>query len=116
VAGTFQSSASPLGSWTFSPNQCQSGEHQGFFGVLLHAEGDTAHSVRIAREATGQTIVTVAIPGSDRAMVLRDCQVLRADLRRSNTSLNEIWGMEGSVEVSCPEAGFSGSAIFGNCF
>ncbi len=116
VSGHFESTSEALGAWTLAPDRCRSGEPLGFHGVLLGAEGDDDHWVRVARNpASGETVVSAAKPGTDQVGVFSGCKV-DSQLHRTNTSVNEVWGMEGSVSIECPEDGFSGTATFANCF
>ncbi|MBI4700528.1 MAG: zinc ribbon domain-containing protein [Deltaproteobacteria bacterium] len=121
VTGSFQASGK-LGSWAFAPVQCRSGQRLGFFGVGLLPENveHVTHEVRVVQMPTGEVNVTVRIPNTDQARIYKTCRILKASLRQTNTSVNDVRGMEGSVEVDCtndPEGyGFKGRAEFSNCF
>lgn len=116
VKGEFRSENDELGTWTFQPDVCRSGEPMGFHGVLLGVDGDDTHRVRVARDpASGSLVVSARKPGTDQAGVFSGCQVDGA-LQRTNTSVNEVWGVEGKITINCPEDGFSGEATFSNCY
>ena len=117
VKGTFEAKGGHIGSFTFEPNHCRSGERQGFFGVYLFKKGDNDHFVKVARNpATGKTAVSVKIPGTDKMRVMTTCKVLTANMHRTNTRVNKIWVMKGSVNVDCPSENFKGQATFDNCY
>lgn len=117
VSGEFSAGPkSALGKWSFVPNTCNSGQRQGFFGVWLFREGDKKNGVRVAYGAAGEPVVSIKIPGSDnKAMVLRSCKVLQVSVLRTNTTVNNIRLLKGSVEIDCPEADVKGKATFDNC-
>jgi len=116
VEGTFSADGGTLGACTFQPDLCVSGERQGYFGVLLTKKGDAAHFVKVAQDpTTGKTVVTVRIPGTDKAQILRSCKSLTSTVTRTNTRVNRIWSVEGVVQVDCPEAHFKGKATFAHC-
>ncbi len=116
VSGQFESTNPELGEWTFAPNACRSGEPMGFHGVLLGAVDDDQHFVRVARDpATGKTVVSAAKPGTDKVAVFDGCEV-DSQMHRTNTSVNEVWGMQGSVTIECKDDGFTGTATFANCY
>ena len=116
ASGEFVASGGELGEWTFKPNKGNSGQRQGFLGVWLKKKGDKKHFVKVAKDpATGKTVVTVGIPGTKKGLVLKSCKVLKSTIRKTNTTINDIRCVEGSVEVDCPSAKFKGKAKFENC-
>lgn len=116
VSGSFQATGGDLGNWSFSPDSCVSGERQGFFGVMLFKQGDESHFVKLAKDpTTGQTVLTVPVPGTDKGLVIRSCKQLDGRVQRTNVRFNRIWCVEGSLQADCPSAHFSGQATFKNC-
>lgn len=117
VNGKFEARGEQIGNFTFEPDRCRSGERQGFFGVFLFKKGDSDHFVKVARNpATDQTVVSVKIPGTDKMRVLTTCKVLTSEIHRTNTRVNKIWVVKGSVQVDCPTESFKGQATFDNCY
>jgi hypothetical protein len=116
ASGSFEATGGKLGKWTFKPDKCFSGQRQGYFGVLLKRDGDKKHFIKVAKEpATGKTVVTVGIPGTDKGLILKKCKVLKSNVQRTNTTINDIRCLKGSVEIDCPSAHFKGKAKFDNC-
>ena len=116
VEGQFQSEGNELGTWTLVPTACRSGQRMGFHGVLLGVPDDDEHLVRVARDpATGALVVSARKPGTDQVGVFSGCD-LEGELHQTNTSVNEIWGMEGSISIECPDDDFSGQATFSDCY
>jgi len=116
VEGTFSADGGTLGTWTFQPDLCVSGERQGYFGVLLTKKGDSTHFVKVAQDpTTGKAVLTVRIPGTDKTQILRSCKLLTSSVTRTNTRVNRIWSVQGTVQVDCPTAHFKGKATFANC-
>jgi hypothetical protein len=115
VSGEFTASGGALGQWTFKPDKCSSGERDGFFGVWLTKKGDKDHWVKVAKNpATGQFVVTVRIPGTDKGQVFKKCKVLDGSVVRTNTRVNRIWALNGNVKIDCPQK-FKGTATFKMC-
>jgi hypothetical protein len=115
VSGQFVSTeALPLGAWTFAPDSCHSGEPSGFHGVWLTDGAQEGHGIRIAKDTDGSLIVSTQVPGTDQMVAFGGCQVSGA-VNRTNTSLNDVWEMEGNVSIDCPNNGYSGSATFSGC-
>ena len=60
-------------------------------------------------------MLTVKIPGTDKARVIRSCKKLDGRVQRTSTRVNYIWSVAGSLEVECPGERLSGRVTFSNC-
>ena len=101
VTGELTVAGSSQGSWRTPLARCQSGEHAGFFGVDLG--GDDQIALRVARDPVKGMHVLVREPSSGRAAALsaENCPGLVADVRRTNTTFNEIRVLDGDVAFDC---------------
>ncbi len=120
--GTIESTGGELGKWIMHPDRCQSGEHQGFFGVDLISRAEPRLGVRVIVDAAKGKLVNVNIPGGDNQAVQfsrERCTTLNVDVRKTDTQVNEIWLVEGSLELDCTVAEGKervfGSVRFENC-
>jgi hypothetical protein len=116
VHGALHASGEAIGTWTLTPDDCQSGEHQGFFGVSLFSKADTRLGVSIIKDPTRGYLVDANIPGSDRALTFENCPI-RGDVHRTSSRVNDIWNVSGSIDVACStdDAAISGHVEFAGC-
>jgi hypothetical protein len=112
VSGTLKSSGA-LGSWSLTPSECTSGQHEGFAGVSLSSE-QSPTVIRIVSDPMRGDVLVVVRPGT-KNVVLDGTSCSRFQLRshRTDTNVNEIWLVDGSLEVNCPE--LSGAVTFSGC-
>lgn len=126
VDGELVSLGGELGSWTMRPDGCESGELTGFFGVLLTDEAHPELTARVFREASGQDVLQVVVPGScnaDTCLALEidhgsGCATYRTTLERSNWQTNDVWHMDGELEVDCrflDGGALTGRVTFSGC-
>lgn len=104
-----------LGTWSFTPDDCSSGQRQGFFGVQLSASTDPARRIRVVRDAVRGDAVVVEEPSQRRRTVIDSSQCRRFDVQvgQTNTSINDVWVMEGRAILECDL--LSGSVSFSGC-
>jgi len=113
VSGRLQA-AGALGSWAFTPDDCNSGQNEGFGGVVLRSSKEPAHTVRVVRDPVRGNLVVVATPGQPNHVISAEtCPALVVDVRRGNTSINDVWTQDGSVTLKCAE--LSGTVTFEGC-
>ena len=113
VAGQLRASE-PVGSWQFSPDDCVSGQRQGFAGVVLTSSQTPERRVRLIDDPVKGPVLVVAEQGSRNRVFEADaCKVLLIHVARSNTQINDIWAVQGSSTLECP--GLSGGFTFDGC-
>ncbi|NOZ85195.1 MAG: hypothetical protein GXP49_02820 [Deltaproteobacteria bacterium] len=116
VQGSFEAEGGSLGTWKFVPDQCLSGEPQGFFGIFLTKKNDQDHLVKIIKDqVTGKLSLVIKIPGTDKARLINSCKQLDGTIHRTDTRFNKVWVLAGSIDVSCPSEHFRGKVMFANC-
>jgi hypothetical protein len=103
-----------LGSWVFEPDDCTSGQREGFGGVTLTASAARGRVVRVVRDPVRGDLVVVASQGKpNHALESKSCARFQANVERTSTNINDIWVVNGSVSVECNE--LSGSVVFEGC-
>jgi hypothetical protein len=113
VAGQLQA-RQPVGSWQFMPDDCISGQREGFGGVTLTSSQTPERSVRLINDPVKGPVLVVVEQGSkNRAFEADACKVLMIHVERSNTQINNVWAMQGTSTLECP--GLSGSFAFAGC-
>jgi hypothetical protein len=85
-------------------DECWSGQMLEFRGVELFHDPDTARRVRIVEDAVAGTRVVLLgiVPG--RARVILDaekCATFDAHVQSSNSTMNDIRSVHGSLELAC---------------
>jgi hypothetical protein len=97
---------------TFMPTSCRSGEAASFTGVdLIAANGSIVRVVQ-----TPMNIPQVLYMQSEGAQAVPVGACGTLTLRRTNTRINDIYNVEGSVSLQCAGAmTVSGSVRFANC-
>jgi hypothetical protein len=103
-----------LGSWVFDADDCISGQREGFGGVVLTASAQPNRLIRVVRDPVRGNLVVVASQGQPNHVVA-DKSCTRFDVRaeRTNTNINDIWVVDGSLNIECSE--LSGSVTFEGC-
>jgi len=111
VEGKLVSTGQPMGNFTFVPAQCRSGERVNEYGAILVGEGPQDGGIMVIRDAKDGDIVKVEVPGSCKppdhevctevTIDPKDCKVFKVSIRRTNTTVNDIRLMDGSLELDC---------------
>lgn len=85
-----------------------------FFGVELTAKEAHGTVVRVLRDPVRGTLIVVE-RGGGKPIVLspEECTTLQVQVTKTNTSINDVWVVEGSARVDCPE--LNGSVTFDGC-
>lgn len=113
ASGVLQASA-PLGSWTFHPDDCGSGQLEGFAGVVLSSRKNRGREVRLIKDPVKGALVVVIQPGMKNQVFAADqCPVFLIDVERTSTQVNDVWSMEGTSTLDCP--GLRGAVSFAGC-
>lgn len=112
VKGRFQAKGA-LGAWELVPDDCSSGQREGFSGVVLTAKNQ-ARVLRVVRDPIRGNLVVVASDGKPNQVLSADsCARFQVNVTRTNTSINDIWVVDGSLTLECGD--LSGSATFEGC-
>jgi hypothetical protein len=113
VSGRLRASGS-LGTWVFEPDDCTSGQREGFGGVVLTASKHRDRVVRVVQDPVRGGVVVVAAKGlPNHVLSVESCTRLDANVERTTTNINDIWVVDGSVSLECRE--LSGSVTFAGC-
>jgi hypothetical protein len=128
ASGSFQSHGGRLGDWTLSPDDCSSGERDGFHGVWLFGGDGPEKRLQLVKNPGFGYIVRIPVPGTCdadgdcEAVVLTEssCDTLDADVHRDkgHTQTNDVYHLEGHVRLDCEIEGgarLSGEAVFEDC-
>lgn len=100
--------------WELALDDCYSGQREGFGGVVLTAEEDVARQVRVVEDPVKGTLVVVAATGRPNLVVEAvGCKRFDVAARRTSTNINDIWVVEGRLDVDCAQ--LSGSVTFAGC-
>ncbi len=112
VSGALTASA-PLGSWTFQPDDCGSGQLEGFAGVVLSSSKDSGTEVRLIKDPVKGTLVVVTAQGARKVLEPAQCPVFLVNVERTSTQVNDVWSMQGTSTLDCP--GLRGAVSFAGC-
>jgi hypothetical protein len=113
VSGKLQASGA-LGAWAFEPDDCNSGQLEGFGGVVLKSSKDAGRVVRVIKDPVRGSLVVVASSGNANHVISPEtCPRLVVNVRRGNTNINDVWTQDGNVSLECKE--LSGSVSFSGC-
>jgi hypothetical protein len=113
VSGRLQASGA-LGSWIFEPDDCVSGQREGFGGVVLTASKHPERVVRVVKDPVRGQLVVVASPGKPNHVLSGEsCSRLDASAERTSTNINDIWVVDGKMTLECGD--LSGSVAFEGC-
>jgi hypothetical protein len=103
-----------LGSWAFEPDDCTSGQREGFGGVVLTASAQPERLVRVVRDPVRGNLVVVATKGQpNHVQTGGSCARFDVNAERTSTNINDIWVVDGSLSIECSE--LSGSVKFEGC-
>lgn len=111
VEGQFVSTGEPVGTFTFMPKKCRSGERMDMHGAILVGEGPTDGGIMVIQDPVKGPIVKVELPGScqppdyevctEVTIDKAECSVFKVKIKRTNTTVNDIRLMDGSLELDC---------------
>jgi len=117
VEGQFVATGEPLGSFTFIPASCRSGQRMNFFGVAILGKGPNDGAIVPIQDVTQGKMVKVEVPGSCQPPDLEickeidikpeQCEVFELSVKRTNTTVNNIVLLDGYLKLDCkfPEGG-----------
>lgn len=114
VGGSFTASGPRLGTFTFAPDDCTSGQKRGFFGVELSSSDSPDTLVRAVRDPVRGTLIAIERAGSKPIVLTpEECRSLHVRVDQTSTNINDVWVVEGSATVDCTE--LRGELTFEGC-
>lgn len=96
--------------WSMSPTECYSGQRVSFFGVDLYQNDDDDSMVRLVSDPIDGMFVIANVPRTRQAVILSandGCETFDVDFVRTNTSVNDIYNIEGFAVIDCELPGRS---------
>ncbi len=108
---------------SFKPLRCRSGklgedapkDRPEFHGIDLLRASDRGPSVRVLEDPTAGMRVLLMKPGAEHRLVERAaCKRFEVKLRKTGSLIMDVWGMEGSVDLDCPDV--KGKVTFTSCY
>lgn len=115
VTGSFTAKGK-AGAWTFTPDDCRSGQLSGFSGVELSSSADPDRVIRLSRDAVRGNLVIVDARGASRPTLVLEaaaCERLDMNVDRTSTSINDVWVVEGKATIACGD--LAGEVTFAGC-
>jgi hypothetical protein len=98
----------------FEPDDCSSGQREGFGGVVLTASAQPGRLVRVVRDPVRGNLVVVVSQGQPNHVLSdRECTRFEVNAERTSTNINDVWVVDGSLTIECSE--LTGSATFEGC-
>lgn len=121
--GSLTYSGKAFGKFALKPSSCHSGEHSGYFGVLLDDE-EAGGQVKVIKDQRGD-MVKIIVPGTCDAegncQSLRfekeDCSVFDLDVAYTNLTVNDVRALDGRIDLACEYDGGKTEAhfVFSRC-
>jgi hypothetical protein len=128
TSGNVHAVGGELGTFDITLSDCQSGEHNNFYGADFYAPGSDNLRLRYVHDEAAGDIVKVAIPSKPGTVTVFDreakCTVLEGAIAKTNITTSRAKGnikyINGHVKFDCAQFGavkgrVSGQATFANC-
>jgi hypothetical protein len=124
AGGALQSADGVLGTWQFTPDDCQSGQRTSFYGVTMTDEDNPTIKVRYVEDVLQGRILQVRNPKTGKYLQFKEdqCTVFEGGAETQSSKVNDISNIDGHINVDCtyedPEAGKGhiwGTLTFENC-
>lgn len=93
---------------TITPDECESGERSGFFGVDMWTEGNEAAHIRAILDPRDGPIVKLDVPGVEKTLTLipgDTCEALELTVERQDARTNHITHVRGHLQLDCTPPG-----------
>ena len=120
VTGTVTATGT-TGNWTMHVDECESGERSQYFGIAFfdHTQHALGGHINLTQDETPLLSVNTPRQGGSDEITSPGCAVWDVDIRRTNSSYNDIWAMKGHARFDCqyhdPEARVTGDLQFRSC-
>jgi len=125
VEGRLHSTAEATGSLDLNLARCASGEPHGFFGVVLIADNESGTQLKAIKDVGHGDVVVLGIPGTCNAdgnckalrITPEQCSTFALQVERSNTRINHVWSLRGSLDLKCTvdEGEVKAHVVFSRC-
>jgi hypothetical protein len=71
-------------------------------------------TVRVVRDPVHGSLLVIVSAGRPNVVIAQDsCSRFQVNVNRTNTSINDIWAVDGNLSVECEQ--LSGSVVFEGC-
>lgn len=92
--------------WSMTPDECESGERSGFFGVDLSTQGNDAVHIRAILDPADGPIIKLELAGVDPPLTLTPesaCKAFEFHVERQGSKTNKIADVRGHLVLDCTE-------------
>jgi hypothetical protein len=118
IDGTLNATGPTIGTWTLTPDICQSGFARAFYGVQMFMSRDKELGFVYSEDPSRGPHVTVSIPNTSQGYGFNsvDCPVMHASLWRG-PMINYVRAIGGTIDLDCSAEGnnLNGHLAFENC-
>jgi len=126
--GNLVSKGEPVGTFTFTPDACRSGQRMQFYGAVILGKDQHSGAVVVIEDALKGKIVKIEVPGSCQPPDYEKCKEVIIDpaacnvydmaVKRTSTVVNDIRLVDGHLRLNCgfKEGGnLQANLTFENC-
>lgn len=109
--GNLVSKGEPVGTFTFEPDACRSGQRMQFYGAVILGKDKHAGAVVIIEDPIKGKIVKIEVPGSCQPPDYEKCKEVVIDpaacsvydmaVKKSMTTVNNIRLIDGHLRLNC---------------
>lgn len=95
---------------SITPDECESGERNGFFGVDMWTQGSEAVHIRAILDPKDGALVKLDLPDVDPPLTLTrggNCELLDFHVERQGSRTNNIAHVRGHLKLDCAEPGLT---------
>ena len=128
IEGNLVSRGEPVGTFTFEPDACRSGQRMQFYGAVILGKDKHSGAVVVIEDPIKGKIVKIEVPGSCQPPDYEKCKEVIIDpaacnvydmaVKRTSTMVNDIRLIDGHLRLNCgfKEGGsLQANLIFENC-
>jgi hypothetical protein len=126
--GNLVSKGEPVGTFTFTPDACRSGQRMQFYGAVILGKDKHSGAVVVIEDPIKGKIVKIEVPGSCQPPDYEKCKEVIIDpaacnvydmaVKRTSTVVNDIRLVDGHLRLNCEfkEGGsLQANMTFENC-
>ncbi len=117
-----------LGNWVLEKGNCYSGQREQYFGVIGFGPDGSGIAIKLVKDGVrGWTAIVnqasscrnEAEKGGCKAVVFapNDCTTFDVDVTRTNTTVNDIRALDGTLHIECSNdtSSVKGNLTFDHC-
>jgi len=117
-----------IGSWVLDKGTCYSGQREQYFGAIGYGPDGSGIAIKLVKDGVrgwtavvnqADTCKNEAEKGGCRAMVFApgDCATLDIDVNNTNTTINDIRAVDGTLRIDCSNdtSSVKGQLTFDRC-